>query len=118
MYCKLSVFIIILISVIVFIILLYDLYPTQQSDNFSNVNQIDNDNYIDGKMNFNYLVNPSYTNNILQTYYFNDDNPGVYHPHQLPIIVGSTKYYGNSAMYGVSAKYSSDIIYNNYGIRI
>jgi len=129
MYCKLSLFIIILISVIVFIILLYDTYPTHYPDKFLNVNQIDNDNYIDGKMNFNYLVNPSYTNNILKTYYFNDDNPGVYHPNQMPTIVKSKKYYGNTGkkaslfsdfifVYDLILKPISDNLYNSQGIRI
>lgn len=129
MYCKLSLFIIILISVIVFIILLYDTYPSHYPDKFLNVNQIDNDNYIDGKMNFNYLVNPSYTNNILNTYYFNDDNPGVYHPNQMPTIVKSTKYYGNTGkkaslysdfifIYDLVFKPISDNLYNSQGIRI
>ena len=129
MYCKLSLFIIILISVIVFIILLYDTYPSHYPDKFLNVNQIDNDNYIDGKMNFNYLVNPSYTNNILKTYYFNDDNPGVYHPNQMPTIVKSKKYYGNTGKkaslypelifyYDLVHKQFFDNLYNLQGIRI
>ncbi len=133
MYCKLSVFIIILISVIVFIILLYDEYPIQHNAQHNIryqekfLNKLNPYGESDGKMNFNYLVNPSYTNNILNTYYFNDDNPGVYHPNQIPNILKSKKYYGNTGKYAYSdviiyydliLKPISDNLYNSQGIRI
>ena len=135
MYCKLSVFIIILISVIVFIILLYDEYPLQHKAQHNIryqekfLNKLNPYGESDGKMSFNYLVNPSYTNNILITYYFNDDNPGVYHPLQIPTIVKSKKYYGNTGkkagvfsefifIYELFFKQIYDNLYNSQGIRI
>ena len=110
-------------------------------DNFISQN---NDPKYDGKMSFDYLHNLSYTPNILNKYYLNDDfrinnTQLVNHPYQFK----PNNYFGNphfinisneNAKYAVSLdpiKYASnkysinDIgivktknIYNQYGIRV
>ena len=46
-----------------------------------------NPDFVDGQMNFNYLVDPNYTQSILNRYYINDDTKingqrVVVHPNQ------------------------------------
>ena len=82
--------IIILIIIIVIIIIYNNKYIfIQQNDMFGNIKYYDPQAVIanDGKMNFDFLNDPQYTNKILNEYYLNDDMKlnGVklnYHPQQ------------------------------------
>ena len=94
----------------------------------------------DGTMNFNYLTDKNYTENILNTYYLNDDtkinnvrivehpfqkklsysntygNPGYNRSRQISwgigngILLSSVNNWGNYSTF-------SDYIYNTYGVR-
>ena len=71
-------------------------------------------------MEFSYLVNPQYTDNILSRYYINDDTRRknirlVNHPTHTPAIVNTyLKYYGN--LYNNNIE--SNRIYKETGIRL
>jgi len=89
---------------------------------------INNDQNNDGKMNFDYLVNPNYKNNILSRYYIDDDKKIngsriIQHPYQNSIwasnIWGNSKntrnkYYGDLFWTPLYSNY----LYKTYGIRL
>lgn len=84
---------------------------------------VNNDPDNDGKMTFDYLNNPNYTNNILSRYYIDDDKKIngiriIQHPYQksntIQIQGSPRKYYGN--LY--QEPLYSDYLYKTYGIRL
>lgn len=74
----------------------------------------------DGKMQFDYLVNPGYANSILTRYYINDDKKlndsrTIPHPYQIKHSSnGIDKYYGSLFW----NKTLSDSVYKDTGIRL
>ena len=129
-YSRLSNYIlpIFIFTIIVFIIVILQKQNQKQNQNnnileikspFINRNDPD---FEDGKMNFNYLVDPNYTNNILRNYYIDDDIKingyrVVIHPNQTVHNTGGKRrnryYYGN-----IPDLNYSDLVYNSYGIRL
>lgn len=84
---------------------------------------INNDPDNDGKMHFDYLINPNYKNNILSRYYVDDDKKIngsriVQHPYQNSIWGNSQgalrKYYGDLFWNPLYSNY----LYKTYGIRL
>lgn len=77
-----------------------------------------NDPEKDGKMTFNFLKDPNYGSNIINTYYLNDDTKtnnirNVFHPYQQK----TRKYFGNPKFCQNDFK-KTNAIYKQYGIRV
>jgi len=109
--------ILLILLILILSLQILNLYFKNNIDNFISIN---NDPLYDGKMNFNYLLDPDYSKNILKKYYLNDDaktnnRRNVYHPYQIK----KSEYYGNPKfLYKNGTRIISDDIYNIYGIRV
>ena len=134
MFNKILIFLVILIIILLIIIKYYNNNFHIQQKSEKNTKKIA-ENFIirnnepdnDGKMEFSYLVNPQYTDDILSRYYINDDTRvrnirSVKHPTQTPRGIGllfintglNLKYYGN--LYNNNIE--SNRIYKETGIRL
>lgn len=90
---------------------------TKKQENFLTMNN-DPDN--DGKMTFEYLNSPNYTNNVLSRYYINDDKKIngtriIQHPYQNKYSPDIKHYFFGNLYWN---PLYSDYLYNTYSIRL
>ena len=133
MIFSVKLFILFILSLLVIILILTHLKNRNGNNkNNENNNNVSNEtflirnnpDFVDGQMNFNYLVDPNYTQSILNRYYINDDTKingqrVIFHPNQYKHIRWEFKPPGYSFYYGnIPNKGNSDVIYQTHGVRL